>query len=227
MGGFLFPHIPVEKRSPQMTTPLLRFENLAKRHGDHVIFEGLHYMSDAGCVALSDDMVGKSTLLDILGGALKADVGNVWINGNVSPATPDKIARVLAYIPDDCMLFPQKTGRAFLEEVASCRETAIDDATLAIADRFDLSGHLDKRFEQLSRGARKKMFLTGACLGTPSVIIADEPSGGLDAPGRSVLVDLFTTLAKDRLVFFASYDPALKSACHPKIVSFADFGMGI
>jgi len=116
-----------------------------------------------------------------------------------------------------------QTGRAFLEQVASYRETAIDEYTLAVADRFDLSPHLDKRFEQLSRGARKKMFLTAACLGAPSVIIADEPSGGLDAPGRSVLVDLFNTLAKDRLVFFASYDEALKSACHPKILSFSDF----
>lgn len=206
-----------------MTTPLLRFENLAKRYGDHVIFDGLHYTAGAGCMALSDDIVGKSTLLNVLGGALKADAGNVWINGAQLPATPGNVAQVLAYIPDDCMLFPMLTGRAFLAQVASYRHTAVDEHTLAVAERFDLSPHLDKRFEQMSRGARKKMFLTAACLGAPSVIIADEPSGGLDAPGRSVLVDLFNTFAKDRLVFFASYDEALKSACDPHILTRADF----
>lgn len=208
-----------------MTTPLLRFENLAKRRGDHTLFEGLHYTANAGCITLSDDTIGKSTLLDILGGALEADAGTIWIKGNALPTTPEKRAQVLAYIPDDCMLFPMLTGRAFLEQVAAYRETVIDEHTLEVADRFDLSPHLDKRFEQLSRGARKKMFLTAACLGAPSVIVADEPSGGLDARGRRVLSDLFNTLAKDRLVFFASYDEALKTACCPKILNLSDFGM--
>jgi len=208
-----------------MTTPLLQFENLAKRYGDHVLFSGLRYSAGAGCVALSDETVGKSTLLDILGGARQADAGKVWVNGSPLPATPNAVAPMLAYIPDDCMLFPMQTGRAFLEQVATYRETALDTHTLDVADRFDLTQHLDKRFEQMSRGARKKMFLTAACLGAPAVIIADEPSAGLDAPGRSVLIDLFTALAKDRLVFFASYDEALKSACHPKVVDFSDFEM--
>ena len=54
------------------------------------------------------------------------------------------------------------------------------------------------------------------------VVIADEPGSGLDAAARTVLIDLFKTLAEDRTVFFSSYDMALARACNAKMISFED-----
>jgi heme-transporting ATPase len=42
-----------------------------------------------------------------------------------------------------------------------------------------------------------------------------------------VLIELFTTLAQDRTVFFTSYDATLAQACHATIVSFADLARGV
>jgi heme-transporting ATPase len=113
-------------------------------------------------------------------------------------------------------------GRDFLERIATERQTALDSRVLELADRFGLTAHLEKRFEQMSFGTRKKIFLTAASIGQPAVVIADEPGGGLDAPARGVLVELFKLLGQDRVVFFTSYDAALTSACEAKVVSFAD-----
>src|SRR3546814_3559867 len=59
---------------------------------------------------------------------------------------------------------------------------------------------LDKRFEQMSRGTRTKVFLTAAALGDPAVIVADGPSDGLDAPACAVLAEQFKIRSEERRV---------------------------
>ena len=185
--------------------------------------EGLHYASGAGCVALCDQNgSGKSTLLGILAGAIDADEGEVWLGGHSLRTGPLKAKSAMAYVPDDCMAYPFQTGRAFLELVASAKKTIVDTRTLDLAEQFGLAPHLEKRFEEMSLGTRKKFFLTAATLGKPTVVIADEPGNGLDAAARAVLVDLFRTLAVDSAVFFSSHDPALVRACEAKTTRFAD-----
>ncbi|WP_341319523.1 ATP-binding cassette domain-containing protein [Paraburkholderia sp. IMGN_8] len=207
---------------------MLRFENLCKRYGERIIFQGLRYSTGAGCVALNDETgSGKSTLLGILAGTIEADEGEVWLDGHSQRTAPLEAKSTVAYIPDDCMAYPLQTGREFLEQVASTRKTAVDSGTLDLAHRFGLTPHLEKRFEQMSFGTRKKMFLTAIALGKPTVIIADEPAGGLDAAARAVLIDWFNTLAEDRTVFFSSYDMALTQACNAKMIGFADLGMRV
>jgi ABC-2 type transport system ATP-binding protein len=207
---------------------MLRFENLCKRYGERIIFQGLRYSAGAGCVAVNDESgSGKSTLLGILAGSIEPDQGEVWIDGHSLRTAPLEAKSVLAYVPDDCMAYPLQTGRDYLELVASARNTAVDSHTLDLARRFGLAPHLEKRFEQMSFGTRKKMFLTAASLGDATVVIADEPGGGLDAAARAVLINLFKTLAEDRTVFFSSYDMALTRACNATMISFADLGTSV
>ncbi|WP_175969262.1 ABC transporter ATP-binding protein [Burkholderia sp. BCC0322] len=204
---------------------MLRFDNLGKRYDKRVIFKGLSHASGAGCVALCDETgSGKSTLLAILAGAIDADEGEVWIGGHSLLTAPHDAKSALAYVPDDCLAYPSQTGREFLGLVAAARKTVVDTRTLELADRFGLAPHLEKRFEQMSFGTRKKLFLTATTLGAPAVVIADEPDSGLDAASRAVLIDLFRTLAADRTVFFSSHDPALAHACDARITDFAALG---
>jgi ABC-2 type transport system ATP-binding protein len=202
---------------------MLRFDNIHKRYGDRVLFNGLNYSTGIGCVVLLDENGGgRSTLLGILAGAVEADKGEVWLAGHSLTQSPLEAKAVLAYIPDECMDYPMQTGREFLEHIASTRKATVESRTLDLASEFDLTRHLDKRFEQMSYGTRKKIYLTATSIGEPSVIIADEPSAGLDAGSRVVLTALFNHLAKDRTVFFASHDAELASACNAKSVGFAD-----
>jgi ABC-type multidrug transport system ATPase subunit len=206
---------------------MLRFDNLSKRYGARVLFEGLHFDATCGCVALNDESgSGKSTLLGILAGAIEADTGEVWLGGHSLRAAPHAAQAVLTYVPEDSMSWPDQTGRDYLQQVASARRTALTDAVLALAERFGLAPHLDKRFEQMSYGSRKKVFLTAALLGETRVLIADEPSGGLDASARTVLAELFRTLGKTRTLFFTSYDEGFTQACEATRVCFADLARG-
>ena len=207
---------------------MLRFENLCKRYDEHVIFQRLRYSAGTGCVALNDETgSGKSILLGILAGEIKPDQGDVWIDGHSLRGASLEVKSLLAYIPEDCMPYALQTGHAYLEFVASNRKTIVDSRTLDLADRFGLTPHLEKRFEQMSFGTRKKIFLTAAALGDVKVVIADEPGAGLDASARAVLIDLFKTLGADRTVFFSSYDMEFTQACCAKMISFAELGVGV
>jgi len=202
---------------------MLRFDNLCKRYGERTVFHGLHYSASAGCVALNDESgSGKSTLLGILAGEIEADAGEAWLGGHSLRTTRLAAKSVLTYVPEDCLTYPLETGREFLARVAAQRQTVLENHTLELADRFGLTPHLEKRFEQMSFGTRKKIFLTAASVGAPTVVIADEPGGGLDAAARVVLIDLFKRLGQDRVVFFTSYDAALTQACEAKAIGFAD-----
>lgn len=202
---------------------MLRFENLCKRYDDSYIFKGISYAASAGCFAVTDESgSGKSTLLSILAGAIAPDEGDVWIGGYSLLTAPLKAKALLSYIPEDCMPDPMMTGLDYLQRIASDRQTTVDARTIDLADRFDLTPHEEKRFEQMSFGTRKKFFLTATMIGESAVVIADEPAAGLDAPARAVLSELFKTLSQHHAVFFSSYDVSLTNACNAVPVNFGD-----
>ncbi|EHK63229.1 ABC transporter ATP-binding protein [Achromobacter arsenitoxydans] len=201
---------------------MLRIDNLSKRYGDHLVFQGLTHVFPPGCVALcEEDSTGKSSLLGIIAGTVAPDSGEVWIDGHSLAHAPAQAKARLAYVPDNCLAFPAQTGRGFLEQAARDKNAALDDAVLDVAFRLGLEPHLDKRFEQMSTGTRRKVYLTAAALGDPAVVIADGPSNGLDAQARSVLADLFKTWSRDRVVLFASHDAELVQACEARTVDVA------
>lgn len=195
-------------------THMLRIENLTKRYDDHLVFKGLNHTVEPGCVALcEEESTGKTSLLAIIAGAMAPSSGDIWIDGHSLKKAPHEAKLRLAYIPDDCLQFPDMTGRALLERVASEKNVEIDDNVLELASRFELTEHLDKRFEQMSTGMRRKVYLTAAALGNPAVVVADGPSSGLDAAACAVLADVFKTWGRDRVVLFASHDAKLVQEC--------------
>ncbi len=198
---------------------MLRLDNLSKRYGDYLVFQGLTHRFTSGCVALcEEDSTGKSTLLNLIAGAIAPDSGDVWIDGHSLTHAPQQAQARLAYVPDNCLVFPTQTGRGLLEQVAAEKNVALDEATLELAYDLGLEPHLDKRFEQMSTGTRRKVFVTAAALGDPAVVIADGPSNGFDARGRAVLAELFKAWGKDRVVLFASHDGELVEGCGAKSV---------
>ncbi|MGY6268692.1 ABC transporter ATP-binding protein [Achromobacter denitrificans] len=197
---------------------MLRIDNLGKRYGDHPVFQGLTHTFAPGCVALcEEDSTGKSSLLGIIAGLIAPDEGDVWIDGHSLSRAPEQARSRLAYVPDNCLAFPEQTGRRLLEQAAREKNAILDGAVLDFARRLGLEPHLDKRFEQMSTGTRRKVYLTAAALGDPAVVIADGPSNGLDAQARAVLAEQFRTWARDRVVLFASHDPELVQACGARI----------
>ncbi len=204
---------------------LLRFENLTQRFGDFTLFEHLRFRAGHGCFALRDEGGGgKTTLLGMLAGTTDTGDGKVWIDGHAMHDTSEAARAAnaaLAVVPFDCLTEPSQTGRGFLEQRAAERQVTLDANVLDWVTRFGLIPHMEKRFDQMSLGTRRKFYLSATLFGAPRVILADEPSGGLDGPSRAVLVDLFATLGEDRCVFFSTHDDELVDGCRARTLGFA------
>ena len=203
---------------------MLRIENLTQRYDDFVVFQDFSRHFGPGCYALcEEESTGKSTLLNTLAGVMAPTGGQVWVDGHSLTHAPELARARVAYVPDNCMQNPDLTGRGLLEQVAKAKGDVVDDDVLALAADLGLMPHLDKRFEQMSTGTRRKVFLTAAILGDPAVVIADGPSNGLDNAARDVLIDVFRAWSEDRVVLFASFDDGLVKACGAQPIELAPF----
>src|SRR5690606_41509795 len=84
---------------------MLHIENLAKRYGEHVVFERLTLRFGPACVALCDeDQTGKSTLLRIVAGVLAPDPGYVRVAGLYEGTGPSQARARLAMGHSDCRM---------------------------------------------------------------------------------------------------------------------------
>ena len=201
---------------------MLRIHNLSKRLGDHSIFQGLTRSFKPGCIALcEEESTGKSTLLAIIAGVVAPSDGDVFIDGHSLRNSPQQTKARIAYVPDNCLQFPDWTGRQLLEKTAAEKNVPLDDAVLQLVDKLELTPHLDKRFEQMSTGTRRKVYLTTAALGEPSVVVADGPTNGVDSRACAALAQQFKAWGADRVVLFATHDAEFVQACGAQTYNIA------
>lgn len=146
---------------------------------------------------------GKSTLLHILAGLLDTDDGEVWIDGkNLTTLSPSKRATVrnqdLGFVYQFHHLLPEFTA---LENVAMpllIGGTDVNEARSEAAemlDRIELSDRATHLPKELSGGERLRVAVARAVVGKPKVVLADEPTGSLDAESAKQVMQLICSIS--------------------------------
>jgi ABC-2 type transport system ATP-binding protein len=179
----------------------LEIDKLHKQFGGRAAVDGLDLVIPQGefHALLGPNGAGKTTTLRIVAGLTKADQGTVRILGRDIAAQPAEAKRVLAFLPDDPLLYGKLYPLEYLEFVAGLWSI---DAARAQARAGELLGMLgldDKRGERIeafSRGMRQKLALAGALIHDPAVMILDEPLTGLDAAAARLVKDILLERAR-------------------------------
>lgn len=133
---------------------------------------------------LGPNGAGKTTTLRMVAGLLEADAGAVSICGIDAFADPVAAKRVLAWVPDEPMIYDKLTPLEYLEFVSGLWSMDAEIARFradSLLDQFGLADHADERCGGFSKGMRQKVALAGALIHEPRLIILDEPLTGLDA----------------------------------------------
>lgn len=133
---------------------------------------------------LGPNGAGKTTTLRMVAGLLQPDAGGIAICGIDARKNPIDAKSVMAWVPDEPMIYDKLDPMEYLEFVAGLWAM---DAKRAEAQARELIGilglepHANTRCQGLSKGMRQKVALAGALIHDPELIILDEPLTGLDA----------------------------------------------
>ena len=134
---------------------------------------------------------GKSTLLRLLSGIDRPSHGQLSVFG-ASPERPDTRARI-GYLAEDSPFPPELSARAALDLVARIHGVARAERSGRVEgalSRVGLERDARKRLGRFSKGMLRRFGLAQATLHDPELLLLDEPTAGLDAPGLDVLAEL-------------------------------------
>jgi ABC-type lipoprotein export system ATPase subunit len=206
--------------------PLVRARGLVKSYGsgraERRLLDGADLDVEPGemVAVLGRSGSGKSTLLHVLGGLDRADAGVVEIagqavNGAGERKLADLRARHVGFVFQFFHLLPELSGRANVELAARVRAAspqAPRRATELIAS-LGLDPVADLRPAQLSGGEQQRFALARALVNDPPVVLADEPTGNLDAEAGAAVLTLLRDIARgDRAVVLVTHDDAAAAA---------------
>lgn len=179
---------------------MITFSDVSFQYGSRVILDGLSFTAEAGmCTVLAGpNGIGKSTALALAAGALKPHSGRITLRGTVG------------YCPQEAALFPDLSVRDNLKFFAGLRHAKLPDAPFL---PLDSAGN--KRVGKLSGGMQKRVSLVCADLGSPEILLLDEPCIGLDIAAQKLLFrQIEQWKAQDKCILYAGHNAAeIETVC--------------
>lgn len=192
-----------------MTThasPAIEVNGLTKRYGDVVALDDLSFSVERGTVFgfLGPNGSGKTTTIYALLDFVRPTDGRRRVLGLDVTERVDEVRRRTGIVPEGAAVYDRLTGR---EHVAFAIESLdADDDPAAVLDRVGLTDAIDRPVRSYSKGMTKRLMLAMALVGSPDLLILDEPAAGLDPGGiRRVREIVREEAARGATVFFSSH----------------------
>src|SRR5438874_1612536 len=188
---------------------MINILDVTKRYGPKVAVRELSLQVPAGelFAFLGPNGAGKTTTIKMLCGLLFPSSGTVRVGGYDLVSHGDHARALVSYVPDQPFLYEKLTGREFLQFTADLY--AMPPARAAekieeVIDLFRLGEFADDLTERYSHGMRQRTVFAAALVHEPKLLIADEPTVGLDPKSVRELKTLLRKLAGGGTTVFLS-----------------------
>lgn len=199
----------------------IKVENIVKtfnrhsRNANKVLKGVLFDLPDKGLVCIfGKSGSGKTTLLNIIGGLEKADSGKVYIDGECTSGKTDKIRNAkIGFIFQNYYLEKGYTIAEILRNqmiIAGFKdEKEIARRTEEALKLVDMERFKNKLGDALSGGQQQRVAIARAIVKGSDVILADEPTGNLDAENTMKVMDILKEISKTQLVVIVTHEVSL------------------
>jgi ABC-type multidrug transport system ATPase subunit len=176
-----------------MTAAVIRMQGVSKAFGRHQVIDDLALAVPPHSIFLGNNGEGKSTLIRLATGLLRADRGDIEVLGMDVRRQRSAILAQIGCIVDAPSLYPNLTAGEFLRIgciIKDLPRTEIERVLGLVA----LSGARERQVGKFSLGMKQRLAIAHALLGSPRLLILDEPTNGLDPEGIRDIRELLLSL---------------------------------
>ena len=174
-----------------------RYPNSARPALDQV---SLRIESGSIRALIGPNGAGKSTLVRSIVGLQSLDSGTISLNGiDLDSPSGERARTEIGYASQEVALYPVFTARQNLQlfaELRGLRRHAALSEVSRVTEAFLLGDFLNQRVSTLSGGQARRVHNAIAVLGTPAVVLLDEPTAGVDPTTREAVLDVVTELSR-------------------------------
>ncbi|MDQ0417536.1 ABC-2 type transport system ATP-binding protein [Croceifilum oryzae] len=167
------------------TAPVLEVKKLSKQIGKRKIVEDITFEVQKGEIFgfLGPNGAGKTTTIRMLVGLIRPTEGMIQIGGYPLQDQFIEAISQVGCIVENPELYPYLTGRENLEHFARMMTGVTDEWIHEIIRLVELEERIDELVKTYSLGMRQRLGIAQALLGSPKILILDEPTNGLDPAG--------------------------------------------
>ena len=173
---------------------MLKITGLHKRFGDKEVLRGLDLSVPEHSVFgfIGRNGAGKTTTMKMILGLLKADAGEIRVNGEKAVYGQTGTNRHIGYLPDVPEFYPFMTAPEYLRFCGEITGMTKADIAGRCEELLELVGLREERhrIKGFSRGMKQRLGIAQALLNRPKLLICDEPTSALDPVGRKEILDL-------------------------------------
>ena len=189
---------------------MIEVSHLTKQYGNHLAVDDVSFTVADGqiCGLLGPNGAGKSTIMNILTGYLSATSGQVTVAGHPLPEEADAAKACVGYLPEQPPLYPELTVQEYLTfaaELKGVKKAERKEQVCRAARRTGLETVLPRLIRSLSKGYKQRVGIAQALLGSPRLIILDEPTVGLDPAQVIEIRKLIQELGRAHTVILSSH----------------------
>jgi len=158
---------------------------------------------------LGPNGAGKSTLMRTIATLQDADTGTITLDGLDVTTDKQAIRERLGYLPQDFGLYPRINAEVMLDHIAQMKGVGNkkDRKYLveSLLNKVNLHSHRKKGLGTYSGGMRQRFGIAQALVGSPSLIIVDEPTAGLDPSERNRFYNLLSEIGENTIVILSTH----------------------
>lgn len=189
---------------------MIQVSNLTKKYGNHLALNDVSFHVEKGHIygLLGPNGAGKSTTMNIITGYITPTEGSVVVNGFDLATQPKEAKQCIGYLPEIPPLYPDMNVEEYLAFAAAIKKVPGKERKEEVKRVMELTNitNVSKRLiKNLSKGYKQRVGIAQALLGSPELIILDEPTVGLDPEQIIEIRTLISGLKEHHTVILSSH----------------------